>query len=1359
MDSYKVGVETDSQVCADSEMLSISDASSEDENSKSRGKGANDKMKLRSIRLPSLRSCLRPLKSPSLLAAYAPTSQQSTPVVISDASPNYKKPTSCSDAKNGHFQKPSRMLSRRSSFKPVKSLTRVSSTKFRMRKSSGGTDQKKKLNKTRSIKIASFGSSRASVREENAESSFFGDDQNGRNSKIGKPKSDSSTRVFKRTTTLRPQRILTKTVSLKPKRPSKKRSQLSDSSIVRATCSSTLKDSKFSPRIEQQTGGNESGGISAVKVCPYSYCSLHGHRHGNLPPLKRFVSMRRRLLKAQKSMKPDSHPVPKAKHSSNRRKGTKTSQLVSNGVSVQQQAAKDRRENSSVTDEAFRVELKGEGAHFIEDKHIDVSENLTDILFGKTSCLQSRLEQHMTSNSLEDKPSIQAGSLSTFQETNEDEYCNKAIEPVKRIPEASDSKRTEEKIVASDIHRGDNKLIHTLDHRETIDSCLREVKDSIQSDNLSLKLDDIVSTSNEGGPVDAAVNQEVNGETVASLNLEMFKGYSGSKKVVDVSTTTREIDEDFEPDNRFHEGFSQSGDPLPNFTTDGCHKTQIKKQNFTGFWGMIYQHMVSGIATEVETQLPLDGKDKEEQDEEDHTLSHNNDPVSHQSPSGTDQDMEMRDGDAGNQKSELWQSDAIKLVQEAFDKILSEIPDQSSDDQSITSETTSEQDFLERKQVEDGEDNISCSFDGTNESVVQDPEETQLTVVNTEERKAASQPGDKSSQQISKNWSNLKKVIILKRFVKALEKVRNFNPPKPQCLPVEPDSETEKVNLRHQTTEERKVAEEWMLDFALRQVISKLAPAQKRKVALLVQAFETVSPLPETRTHMRSNARASAHATPAQATSEQNNKLLSKAPYAEMSMSFKETPDQVSDCAKQLIPGTCSELKERSLPCGDSNTVMRTLASEAAQANLEEERTIACNPDKMDNNSMFTEYQPDFIDSSPTKLENSTFSDKASSKLDDTMGTSHEELVNGKILTEIYDLQVNELDIKFNNEKLETDKAADEQACPPKSSSPENYAETTAVNSVTTSASFCELLEAPATAGGEEADQKYEVLQESSELEEPESNNTTNISEEAKMEKQKYRRLWYLIYKHMVSSNTEGGTQSLLEDVGNKEQGGEANVLLGTKNADSCDDLSVSNQETIVDNKNRSSRKIELDQIEAIKLIEEAIDEIQLPEIQDDSPDDQSITGNVNPEMEAQKKHGEDGELFILTTNDTAEDTYRESKNRKSDHLKTVDQREPWLNSNNTNAPEEPETIPKLGNKSKPQMQKSWSNLKKLILLQKFIKALEKVRKFNSQEPRYLPLDPASEAEKVHLRHQNTEDRKNAEEWKLDYALQQEVAK
>ncbi|CAM0885163.1 unnamed protein product [Alopecurus aequalis] len=74
------------------------------------------------------------------------------------------------------------------------------------------------------------------------------------------------------------------------------------------------------------------------------------------------------------------------------------------------------------------------------------------------------------------------------------------------------------------------------------------------------------------------------------------------------------------------------------------------------------------------------------------------------------------------------------------------------------------------------------------------------------------------------------------------ERIRAFNPRAPNFLQVEPDPDAEKVDLRHQTADDRKNAEEWMVDYALRRTVKKLARAQKRKVELLVQAFESVLP-------------------------------------------------------------------------------------------------------------------------------------------------------------------------------------------------------------------------------------------------------------------------------------------------------------------------------------------------------------------------------------------------------------------------------------------------------------------------------------------------------------------------------------
>ncbi|KAI5410734.1 hypothetical protein KIW84_056035 [Lathyrus oleraceus] len=100
------------------------------------------------------------------------------------------------------------------------------------------------------------------------------------------------------------------------------------------------------------------------------------------------------------------------------------------------------------------------------------------------------------------------------------------------------------------------------------------------------------------------------------------------------------------------------------------------------------------------------------------------------------------------------------------------------------------------------------------------------------------------------NW---KGVIRRKMCVDDDDEMRKFNPRDPNFLPLVPEKEKEKVDLRHQMMDERKNAEDWMVDCALRQVVNKLAPARKKKVALLVEAFETV--IPKCESHLRNNSR------------------------------------------------------------------------------------------------------------------------------------------------------------------------------------------------------------------------------------------------------------------------------------------------------------------------------------------------------------------------------------------------------------------------------------------------------------------------------------------------------------------------
>ncbi|XP_022747937.1 LOW QUALITY PROTEIN: uncharacterized protein LOC111297490 [Durio zibethinus] len=462
------------------------------------------------------------------------------------------------------------------------------------------------------------------------------------------------------------------------------------------------------------------------------------------------------------------------------------------------------------------------------------------------------------------------------------------------------------------------------------DGSSQEFGESTQFYKLSLKPDKTISTFNETVPVDEETQRDVNEYIASSSNFEEYKGHSenGVKKLETVSTASScEIPsglfssasvagmieeptpatEENNKDSELDHGIVQPADSMASGGTDVACRREIENQkNFT-FWKLIYQNMVTGLDAELETQKPLPGVNSEEQVENQRNAHQNNDPYQEISRTGKAMSIEVHE--ASNRKLEFSQSDAIKLVQQAFDKILSEIPDHSSDNQSIASEITSDQDFLLKKQDEGKEMSISTSSNSIEDRMMQDQEEMQLQMGNkiaSEEVKAAQIEGKKSGRQMPNSWSNLKNTIILKIFV---------NP----VPPVDKDPEAEKIQLRHQNMKGRKSAEEWMLDHALCQVISTLAPSQKRKVALLVLAFETAIPLPENGDDMRSNAAAFSPTTFIPADNEfsvhngnsaktENGSEILAGKALNLEMRSKDDQDQVSESHRAYQQSPSSEM-------------------------------------------------------------------------------------------------------------------------------------------------------------------------------------------------------------------------------------------------------------------------------------------------------------------------------------------------------------------------------------------------------------------------------------------------------------------
>ncbi|TMW98539.1 hypothetical protein EJD97_003906 [Solanum chilense] len=267
----------------------------------------------------------------------------------------------------------------------------------------------------------------------------------------------------------------------------------------------------------------------------------------------------------------------------------------------------------------------------------------------------------------------------------------------------------------------------------------------------------------------------------------------------------------------------------PNASSKKLHVAQLPKEKHRSMWSLIHRHMISEKSTE------LDSKVIRGTDEDNHKDGSNKSCAAESSDSFlscSERESMTTNQDANNEEIEARKILVVKLVREAIERILlPEVQDHSSDDQLVTSEVCNEENSNEsdtkNEKCDKADEGIVIRENIDSPHEIQENEER---VMNKAEKKAPT------------HWSNLKRWIILQRFIKELEKLRKFNPRKPRYLQLEPDPEAEKVNLKHQMEDERKSAEEWMLDYALQKAISQLAPTQKRKVGLLVTAFENVVP-------------------------------------------------------------------------------------------------------------------------------------------------------------------------------------------------------------------------------------------------------------------------------------------------------------------------------------------------------------------------------------------------------------------------------------------------------------------------------------------------------------------------------------
>ncbi|KAL5546801.1 hypothetical protein UlMin_006488 [Ulmus minor] len=705
---------------------------------KTRGSDLKKKMmkKTRALKLPSdidqslRKNISQPGKPPPLRVSTTSTTQiqQKQPLIIKtvDGSPNYMKSTSCFDAR--------------------KEQSQVS-----IRNSQACLDAKNHCGKNPS-NLKHVHSSASS-------------------SNYSKNKPAKSLKVV---------RTITKTPSFKKSKDSSKKcsskvalcaSDHDDLNVQRATCSSTLKDSKFPSYLMLNPGGTECEGTSALKVCPYTYCSLNGHRHASLPPLKLFMVARRRSLKNQKSVKLQALSPRKAMA---RTKEEKLAQKVDADFFVEI-FAKSKEDEEEKKMDFVSSKVGGEEEETDAEKYVEkqVVESLSD---GSPKSEVDIEEMEITSEGL--------GSI----EVDEDS-CSEASEMEWEEGKISESEREEEAYSSSQLDDGS----------ETISGCSSEI------------------------------------ESGADLNELLEKAYEDESAIFEGEFNEQDqrscTDEAFEDSSTVEENCGQEEtDPMYYMVAEASMEEMIEETKNT---------------TEV--------TEEDSTDYEEHNGS--------QEIESLETEKEVDTGEFDVASDDL--SEETEKAAEADEEKVAKV------DEDTRNNTTTELRHVEEyPDSGNSELNLAGNEEGKNEGEVNESRNIEAVEIHIESNKQKITLLDEEEKSKSSNsWKR-----GTKRAIKDSEEPRKFNPREPNYLPLVEDPEGEKVDLKHQMIDERKNTEEWMIDYALQQAVTKLAPARKRKVALLVEAFETVLPIPKFESHHLRHRRhhpspAFTHSAPIQACS------------------------------------------------------------------------------------------------------------------------------------------------------------------------------------------------------------------------------------------------------------------------------------------------------------------------------------------------------------------------------------------------------------------------------------------------------------------------------------------------------------
>ncbi|KAL2328993.1 hypothetical protein Fmac_022420 [Flemingia macrophylla] len=644
------------------------------------------------------------------------------------------------------------------------------------------------------------------------------------NSKAGSVSSKEPAKTLSRSSSLNSTRTLSKIHSFKH---CKSCSRKFTSEVLfedvnaseRATCSSTLKDHNFHDYLMLHPGASEFEGASVMKVCPYTYCSLNEHGHAPLPPLKSFTSERRHLLETRKNMK--LKPVSPQRWKmlpSDTQTDSDIEQIVFNGKPACDEADTG---NTTITplaqeigmDFFFEIYAKErKGAHEVgkfnsvkdlgeqEDINYANEENgiaeeegrVKQVTPGITRDLQrSQFNfEEDFKNYFADVAGVEADSKGSFQNLQQN---------AEDVGENHPPSWFHEKTCTGSYS---NEASYDVEPDENIEL----VESDSQYSDVDWEEEHFCEFNYEDDTDSSIGSMEVTEPKFESLSENFRNRYS------DIPVEEVRLQEAKEEKSTSFEAQPQ----CTNYVLEGKSETInfLTQEIDYPYSGVSFEYDQSALTEEVFWHLTKaeDTNNRENEKQVDYE-------VGYVSMVLDEETGENSEGHKTSESSEIDESGEYKSasLENNDDGISQENQIHSSDVPKESTTMVREHKLLEENQVRG----------------------SKLQITGGEER------------HLSKKWQWGTK---RKRLVKEDEEMRRINPRKPNFLPLAAEPEPEIVELKHQIIDERKNAEEWMIDFALRQTVTKLAPAGKTKVSLLVEAFETVTSMPKCETRMRNDS-------------------------------------------------------------------------------------------------------------------------------------------------------------------------------------------------------------------------------------------------------------------------------------------------------------------------------------------------------------------------------------------------------------------------------------------------------------------------------------------------------------------------